>query len=157
MAALSVFGGDKVIFALSAPFFLQLLVYNDHTAFKVNAIPQQSQYLALAHTGEECEHIDGFIAVSTGYFQKSGDCFIIQRMNVFANSPRQITGVGWICADMSQLYSLLHRFVKNSVDIANAFRRQWLSVSTLYLQRVIKPLHILCFQGVQFHCSKSGL
>jgi len=31
LAALSVFGGDEAIFALSAPFFLQRLVYNDHT------------------------------------------------------------------------------------------------------------------------------
>ncbi len=37
LAALSVFGGDEAIFALSAPFFLQRLVYNDHTAFEGNA------------------------------------------------------------------------------------------------------------------------
>ena len=37
LAALSVFGGDEAIFTLSAPFFLQRLVYNDHTAFEGNA------------------------------------------------------------------------------------------------------------------------
>ena len=37
LAALSVFGGDEAIFALSAPFFLQRLVYNDHTAFEGSA------------------------------------------------------------------------------------------------------------------------
>ena len=37
LAALSVFGGDEAIFALSAPFFLQRLGYNDHTAFEGNA------------------------------------------------------------------------------------------------------------------------
>ena len=31
------FGGDEAIFALSAPFFLQRLGYNDHTAFEGNA------------------------------------------------------------------------------------------------------------------------
>ena len=52
-AAFIVFGRRKVIFAAFFLFFAELLVNENGAFFKVDAVPHESQQLALAHPGEQ--------------------------------------------------------------------------------------------------------
>lgn len=49
---LVIFQGNKMIFALWFPFLLQLPVYPDGVLLKVDAVPCQSDHLALAEAGK---------------------------------------------------------------------------------------------------------
>lgn len=52
---------------------LHLLFHRDDTCMKVDAVPRQAQYLALPHTGEQCQDEQRFKAVSLYSGQKCGD------------------------------------------------------------------------------------
>ena len=79
---------------------LHLLFHRDDTCMKVDAVPRQAQYLALPHTGEQCQDKQRFKAVSLYSGQKCGDLCVIKRLDLLTLYPRQDTGISRVVSQI---------------------------------------------------------
>ena len=108
---------------------LKLFVNQNRPPLQVYAIPGQAAGLPTPHTGEKYGQIDCLEAVAMDRFDECCHSVIVQRFDLRLFRPRELTGVGGIDTDISDLDRLLERFVENTVDIFYGFRGEaWLAV-----------------------------
>ena len=122
------------------------------TCMKVNAVPRQAQYLALTHTGEQCQDEQRFKSVPLYSGQKCGDLRVIKGFDLLALYPRQDTGIGRVVPQIADQHRLLKCLVENTVDILHRFRGKTLRILLGRLShRVVKCLYHRCVQCLQPH------
>ena len=131
---------------------LHLLFHRDDTCMKVDAVPRQSQYLALTHTGEQRQDEQRFKSVSLYSGQKCGDLRVIKGFDLLALYPRQDAGIGRVIPQIADQHRLLKRFVENTVDILHRFRGKTLRILLGRLSHsVVKGLYHRRIQRLQPH------
>ena len=131
---------------------LHLLFHRDDTCMKVDAVPRQTQYLALPHTGEQRQDKQRFKAASLYSGQKRGDLRIVKGLDLLALYPRQGTGIGRVVSQIADQYCLLKCLVENAMDILHRFRGKTLRILLGRLShRVVKGLYHRCVQRLQPH------
>ena len=119
---------------------------------KVDAVPRQSQYLALTHTGEQRQDEQRFKSVSLYSGQKCGDLRVIKGFDLLALYPRQDAGIGRVIPQIADQHRLLKRFVENTVDILHRFRGKTLRILLGRLSHsVVKGLYHRRIQRLQPH------
>lgn len=152
-AASSILRRNKLI-ALAPLVLMQLhlLFHRDDTCMKVDAVPRQTQYLALTHTGEQRQDKQCFKAVSLYSGQKCRDLSVIKRLDFLTLYPRQDTGIGRVVSQIADQYRLLKCLVENAMDILHRFRGKTLRILLGRLSHsVVKCLYHRCVQCLQPH------
>lgn len=119
----------------------ELLINEDRTLFKINAVPHQTEQFALAQAGEEIDGERNFIFAAFQEIQKLSGLLVGQRMDLLFDNFGQNTRGRRIVADVVEKNGLLERFVQHTVNIIDGFSTQG-ELSVVFLrERVIKALN----------------
>ena len=131
---------------------LHLLFHRDDTCMKINAVPRQAQYLALTHTGEQCQDKQRFKSVSLYSGQKRRDLRIVKGLDLLTLYPRQDTGIGRVVSQIADQHRLLKCLVENAMDILHRFRGKTFRILLGRLSHsVVKCLYHRRIQRLQPH------
>ena len=104
-ADLAVLRGNQLAFFAHLLTLLELLVNVKRTALEVNAIPGKAQNLPLTHTSEQSDQEQQFILVPSNRFKELGDFLLFQGSDFFLVDLRQVTGIGGVMANRTNLNS----------------------------------------------------
>ena len=122
--ALVVFRRGEIVCSAFPLTSAKLLVDEERTFFKINAVPHQTEQLALTQAGEEIDGERNFVFAAFQEIQKLSGLLIGQRMDLFFDDFGQNTRGRRIVADVVEKNGLLERFVQHTVNILDGFCRE---------------------------------
>ena len=111
-----------------------LLVDQERVVLEVHTVPGQAQHFTLPQAGEDGHEVDQLVRLAFDDGQKPEHLVVGQRLDLrllYAGNDHRIQRV---CADVAELFGLLHRPVQRTVEILDRLGGESLFVQQLVVQ-----------------------
>ena len=102
----------------------KLLIDEECTFFKINAVPHQTEQFAFAQAGEEVNGERNFIFAAFQEIQKLSGLLVGQRMDLFFDDFGQNTRSCRIVANVVEKHRLLECLVQHAVNVLDSLGAQ---------------------------------